>query len=149
MRSIGEKCAVFGIYGKGLDVSRLTFFGLYALQHRGQESSGIASTDGEKIFCYKNNGLVSSVFGEEEIKSLHGHAAVGHNRYSTSSGGDLKHAQPIEVSDGSIVLVHNGNLPTTTQLTDFLKKKGIETSDDSDSKLITEAIYCLTKEGME
>lgn len=149
VKSIGEKCAVFGIYGMGLDVSRLTFFGLYALQHRGQESSGIASTDGNEIFCYKNNGLVSSVFGEEEIKSLHGHAAVGHNRYSTSSGGDLKHAQPIEVSDGSIVLVHNGNLPTTTLLTDFLKKKGIETSDDSDSKLITEAIYCLTKEGME
>jgi amidophosphoribosyltransferase len=149
VKSIGEKCAVFGIYGKGLDVSRLTFFGLYALQHRGQESSGIASTDGEKIFCYKNNGLVSSVFGEEEIKSLKGHAAVGHNRYSTSSGGDLKHAQPIEVSDGSIVLVHNGNLPTTTQLTDFLKKKGIETSEHSDSKLITEAIYCLTREGME
>jgi amidophosphoribosyltransferase len=149
MRSIGEKCAVFGIYGKGLDVSRLTFFGLYALQHRGQESSGIASTDGKKIFCYKNNGLVSSVFGEEEIKSLQGHAAIGHNRYSTSSGGDLKHAQPIEVSDGSIVLVHNGNLPTITQLTDFLKQKGIETSDYSDSKLIAEAIFSLTSEGME
>src|SRR5680860_1905181 len=62
MRSIREKCAVFGVYGKGLDVSRLTFFGLYALQHRGQESSGIASTDGEIIYCHKHNGLVSQVF---------------------------------------------------------------------------------------
>jgi amidophosphoribosyltransferase len=148
MRSIGEKCAVFGIYGKGLDVSRLTFFGLYALQHRGQESSGIASTDGKKIFCYKNNGLVSQVFSEDVIKSLKGHAAVGHNRYSTSSGGDIKHAQPIEVSDGSLVLVHNGNLPTTTQLTNFLKKRGVDTAETSDSKLITEAIYSLTRDGV-
>lgn len=149
MRSIGEKCAVFGIYGRGLDVSRLTFFGLYALQHRGQESSGIASTDGEKIFCYKNSGLVSQVYNEETIKSLTGYIAVGHNRYSTSSGTDLKHAQPIEVADNSIVLVHNGNLPTTTKLVDFLKKRGVEPTNTSDSKLITEAIYCLTGEGME
>ncbi|MCX6728918.1 MAG: amidophosphoribosyltransferase [Candidatus Saccharibacteria bacterium] len=149
MKNIGEKCAVFGIYGKGLDVSRLTFFGLYALQHRGQESSGIASTDGNEIFCYKNNGLVSQVFTEDVIKSLPGHAAVGHNRYSTSSGTDLIHAHPIEVPDGSIVLVHNGNLPTTTQLTDFLKKKGIKTSETSDSTLITEAIYSLTSDGMD
>jgi len=149
MRSIGEKCAVFGIYGKGLDVSRLTFFGLYALQHRGQESSGIASTDGKTIYCYKNCGLVSQVFTEEAIKSLHGHCAVGHNRYSTSSGTDIMHAQPIEVADNSIVLAHNGNLPTTTLLNDFLKKKGVKLTDTTDSKLITEAIYCLTKDGME
>lgn len=149
MRNIGEKCAVFGIYGKGLDASRLTFFGLYALQHRGQESSGIASTDGKKIFCYKHDGLVSQVYKEETIDSLSGHCAVGHNRYSTSSGSSSKHAQPIEVSDNSIVLVHNGNLPTVALLSDFLKKKGIILTDISDSKLITEAIYCLTKEGME
>lgn len=149
VKSIGEKCAVFGIYGKGLDVSRLTFFGLYALQHRGQESSGIASTDGEKIFCYKNNGLVSQVYDEEVIKNLPGYIAVGHNRYSTSSGTDLKHAQPIEVDDGSIALVHNGNLPTTTLLSDFLKKRGVEISEISDSKLITKAIYSLMNDGID
>jgi amidophosphoribosyltransferase len=149
MKSIGEKCAVFGIYGKGLDVSRLTFFGLYALQHRGQESSGIASTDGEKIFCHKHNGLVSQVFSEDVIKSLHGYAAVGHNRYSTSSGTDSMHAQPIEVSDNSLVLVHNGNLPTTTLLNNFLKKRGVKITDTSDSKLITEAIHCLVQDGVE
>ena len=99
MKSIGEKCAVFGIYGKGLDVSRLTFFGLYALQHRGQESSGIASTDGNNIYCYKDNGLVAQVFNEEIIRSLFGHCAIGHNRYSTSSGTDVKHAQPIETAE--------------------------------------------------
>ena len=149
MKSIGEKCAVFGIYGKGLDVSRLTFFGLYALQHRGQESSGIASTDGNNIYCYKDNGLVAQVFNEEIIRSLFGHCAIGHNRYSTSSGTDVKHAQPIETADHSIALAHNGNLPSVKALNSFLKKKGVVLSDVSDSKLITEALYCLTKEGMK
>ena len=149
MESLGEKCAVFGVYGKGLDVSRLTFFGLYALQHRGQESSGIASTDGKKIYCHKNTGLVSQVFNEKIIKGLRGHIAIGHNRYSTSSGGGAEHAHPIEVSDGSFALVHNGNLPSTTLLADFLKKKGVTLPNASDSKIITEALYALTKEGME
>jgi len=149
MRSIGEKCAVFGIYGKNIDVSRLSFFGLYALQHRGQESSGIASTDGNKIYCHKRDGLVSQVYTEEVIQSLPGHCAVGHNRYSTSSGSSSKHAQPIEVTDNSIVLVHNGNLPSVQLLGDFLKKKDVKLTDISDSKLITEAIYCLVKEGLE
>lgn len=148
-RNIGEKCAVFGIYGHNLDVSRLTFFGLYALQHRGQESSGIASTNGKNIYCYKHNGLVSQVYNEEIIRSLFGHCAIGHNRYSTSSGTDSKHAQPIEVSDHSLTLVHNGNLPTTKLLRDFLTKRGVELSDITDSKLITEAIYCLVQDGME
>jgi amidophosphoribosyltransferase len=148
MEDIGEKCGVFGIYGKGLDVSRLTFFGLYALQHRGQESSGIASTDGKNVYCYKHNGLVAQVFNEEIIRSLFGHCAVGHNRYSTSSGTDVKHAQPVEVADRSIVLVHNGNLPTVDLLLNFIKKRGVVLSDISDSKIITEAIWSLMKEGV-
>ncbi|HXK39959.1 MAG TPA: amidophosphoribosyltransferase, partial [Candidatus Paceibacterota bacterium] len=123
--------------------------GLYALQHRGQESSGIASTDGKNIYCYKHNGLVAQVYNEEIIRSLFGHSAIGHNRYSTSSGTDVKHAQPVEVSDHSLVLVHNGNLPSVTSLTNFLKKRGVALSDISDSKLVTEALYCLTKEGMK
>lgn len=149
LENIGEKCGVFGIYGKGLDVSRLTFFALYALQHRGQEGSGISTTDGKKIFCYKNTGLVSQVFNEDIIKTLPGHIAIGHNRYSTSSGAGAEHVQPIEVEDGSITLVHNGNLPSTTMLENFLKKKGVALKNASDSKMITEAIFCLMKEGME
>lgn len=149
MKDIGEKCAVFGIYGRGLDVSRLTFFGLYALQHRGQESSGIASSDGKNIYCYKNNGLVAQVFNEEIVRSLFGHIAIGHNRYSTSSGTGVKHAQPIEVEDHSIVVAHNGNLPSVQLLADFLKKRGVVLTDISDSKMIAEALYCLTKEGMK
>ena len=126
MEKIGEKCGVFGVYGKGLDASRLTFFGLYALQHRGQESSGIATSDGKELFCYKNSGLVSQVFNEKIIEDLPGHIAIGHNRYSTSSGSGVEHAQPIEVSDKSIALVHNGNIPNVKKILDFLKKKNIK-----------------------
>ncbi len=151
MENIGEKCGVFGIYGKGLDVSRLTFFGLYALQHRGQESSGIATSNGEEIFCYKNKGLVSQVFNEKIIGDLSGFIAIGHNRYSTSSGTAIEHAQPIETSDKDIALVHNGNIPDTGKLINFLKEKGNDISDKnySDSKIITEALHILIKEGKE
>jgi amidophosphoribosyltransferase len=148
MKKLGEKCAVFGIYGKGLDVSRLAFFGLYSLQHRGQENSGIATTDGEEIFCHKGIGLVAQVFNEKIIQSLPGHIAVGHNRYSTSSGLGIEYAHPIEVSDKSMTLVHNGNLPSTTLLVNFLKTKGLEFPKASDSMIITEAIHSIVKEGV-
>ncbi|MEI6553383.1 MAG: amidophosphoribosyltransferase [bacterium] len=147
MQKLGEKCAVFGIYGKGLDVSRLAFFGLYSLQHRGQENSGIATTDGEEIFIHKGVGLVAQVFNEKIIQSLPGHIAVGHNRYSTSSGLGVEYAHPIEVADKSLTLVHNGNLPSTTLLENFLRTKGIELPKASDSMIITEAIHTLVKEG--
>ena len=137
---------VWGLW-HGLGRTRLSFFGLYALQHRGQESSGIASSDGKKIYCYKNTGLVSQVFNEKIIKNLPGFMAIGHNRYSTSSGKNVKNAQPIEVSDKSLALVHNGNLPNVSELANFLKKRNIVLKDVSDSKIITEALHCLIKEG--
>ena len=149
MKNLGEKCGVFGVYGKGLDAARLTFFGLYALQHRGQESSGIASSDGEKIYSHKKNGLVSQVFNEVVIEGLLGSMAIGHNRYSTSSGTGEEHAQPIEVSDGSIVLAHNGNLPSVTLLIEFLKEKEVYLEGASDSTLITQALHQLTIEGRD
>lgn len=149
LENLGEKCGVFGVYGNGLDVSRLTFFGLYALQHRGQESSGIATSNGKKISCYKNTGLVSQVFNEKIIENLPGHISIGHNRYSTSSGTGVEHAQPVEVSDGTLVLAHNGNLPSVKKLQIFLKKRKIVLSGASDSTLITEALHCLMKEGKE
>jgi len=148
MEKIGEKCGVFGIYGKGLDVSRLTFFGLYALQHRGQESSGIAVSNGNEIHSYKNSGLVSQVFNEKIIENLTGHIAIGHNRYSTSSGTGLDHAQPILTSDDSLALAHNGNLPSVATLLNFLKRKRITLKDASDSQIITQALSVLIKEGL-
>ncbi len=149
MRSIGEKCGVFGVYGNGLDASRLTFFGLYALQHRGQESSGISSSDGKKMYCYKNSGLVSQVYNEETISGLKGHIAIGHNRYSTAAGTGVEHAQPLLSEDKSIALAHNGNLPSTVKLEIFLKKRGIMRANVSDSELILEGLYSLVKEGMK
>jgi amidophosphoribosyltransferase len=145
MENLGEKCGVFGIYGKGLDVSRLTFYGLFALQHRGQESSGIATADGNRIDCYKNMGLVTHVYNEETITSLKGHIAIGHNRYSTSEGSHLKHAQPIVINN--VALAHNGNLPSVTKLKKFLEDKDIATDDCSDSTLMTKALDYYLQHG--
>jgi len=144
---LGEKCAVFGVYGKGLDVARLSFFGLFALQHRGQESSGIATADGTKIMCHKGMGLVSQVYAEDDIKKLTGHLSVAHNRYSTFGGTSLEHAHPILVNNGEIALVHNGNLPSTTLLEEFLGGKGIDHTGMNDSRMMAEAIGVLVKEG--
>ena len=176
MEPLGEKCAVFGVYGRGLDVSRLSFFGLYALQHRGQESAGIATADGETVTLHKGMGLVSQVFNDELIGSLKGHIAVGHNRYSTTGGSKVKHAQPMLAAgagslqkisyedphpslndsvslcsapdDGAIALVHNGNLPTTNALSDFLRSKNIDPLEFSDSRMIVEAIGVRMREGL-
>ena len=139
MQELSEKCGVFGIYGKNLDVSRLTFFGLFALQHRGQESSGIAVSDGQEIDCYKNEGLVARVYDERVIRSLRGHIAIGHNRYSTSGGIGLQHAQPVVVHN-QIALAHNGNLPSVIALSDFLRSKNVDTSSCSDSEMMAQAI---------
>src|SRR3989344_2707163 len=143
----GEKCAVFGIYDKGVDVSRTAFFGLFALQHRGQESSGIAVSDGERIASHKNIGLVTQVFTEGSIEALSGHIAIGHNRYSTSKSSSLEYAQPF-IADNRIALAHNGNLPSTTALKSFLKFKGIPTEAASDSRLMVDALGWHLKRGL-
>jgi len=147
LENLNEKCGVFGIYGKGMDVSRLTFFGLFALQHRGQESSGIATSDGNHIDCYKNMGLVTHVYNEETIENLKGHIAIGHNRYSTSSGSHVKHAQPIVLRDDLLALAHNGNLPSITALKEFLESKDIPTEDQTDSFLMVRAIGYYMEHG--
>src|SRR3989344_3575314 len=95
MELLGEKCAVFGVYGKDLEVARLSFFGLFALQHRGQESAGIATANGKTMMVHKGMGLVSQVFNDELIGSFRGHIAVAHNRYYTVCGSKVKHAQPL------------------------------------------------------
>src|SRR3989338_7047981 len=146
----GEKCGVFGVYGKGLSVARLTFFGLYALQHRGQESSGIAPSDGTQLYSHIGMGLVSQVFGEEDIEKLVGHIAIRHNRYSTAGGSRIENAQPILVDGGhvgQIALAHNGNLPSAQALIDFLKEMGITVESESDSRLMAEAIAAVARTG--
>ncbi len=113
-----EECGVFGVWAPGEDVARLTYFGLYALQHRGQESAGIATCDGHNILVYKDMGLVSQVFDDGALSSLQGHMAVGHVRYSTTGSSSWENAQPTlgPTGTGTIALAHNGNLTNTAAL---------------------------------
>ena len=114
-----EECGVFGVVAPGRDVSRLCFYALHALQHRGQEAAGIAVADGSQIVVFKDLGLVSQVFDEQTLSSLVGHIAVGHCRYSTTGSTTWENAQPTfaitDVGSG-IALGHNGNLVNTVEL---------------------------------
>jgi amidophosphoribosyltransferase len=113
-----DACGVFGVWAPGEDVAKLTYFGLYALQHRGQESAGIAVSNGRQILVYKDMGLVSQVFDESTLESLKGYLAVGHARYSTTGASTWHNAQPTfrPTENGSIALAHNGNLTNTAEL---------------------------------
>ncbi len=120
-----DACGVFGVWAPGEEVAKLTYFGLYALQHRGQESAGIATSDGRKILIYKDMGLVSQVFNESTLNTLHGHIAVGHTRYSTTGSSSWQNAQPTlgRTSSGTVALGHNGNLTNTAELYRLLKQR--------------------------
>ncbi|MGO1684475.1 MAG: amidophosphoribosyltransferase [Brachybacterium sp.] len=113
-----DACGVFGVFAPGEDVSKLTYYGLYALQHRGQESAGIAASDGSQILVYKDMGLVSQVFDEASLAGLQGHIAIGHTRYSTTGGSVWSNAQPAlgPRPDGTVAMAHNGNLVNTEEL---------------------------------
>src|SRR4030067_1168676 len=113
-----EECGVFGIHGHP-EASHMAHAGLYALQRRGQESAGIASTDGERIIFHKEMGLVADIFSEEILSRLPGHTAIGHVRYSTTGSSELKNAQPLVVDfeSGAIAVAHNGNLVNAQELT--------------------------------
>jgi len=118
-----DACGVFGVWAPGEDVAKLTYFGLYALQHRGQESAGIAVSNGRQILVYKDMGLVSQVFDETTLDSLKGHLAIGHSRYSTTGASTWHNAQPTfrPTADGSIALGHNGNLINTHDLAQLVE----------------------------
>lgn len=113
---------MFGVWAPGEDVAKLTYFGLYSLQHRGQESAGIAVSNGRQILVYKDMGLVSQVFDESTLSSLNGHIAVGHTRYSTTGASTWHNAQPTfkPTATGSVALGHNGNLTNTRELADWV-----------------------------
>ncbi|HEY2550863.1 MAG TPA: amidophosphoribosyltransferase [Streptosporangiaceae bacterium] len=113
-----DACGVFGVWAPGEDVAKLAYFGLYALQHRGQESAGIAASDGRRIVVYKDMGLVAQVFNEPVLSTLRGHLAVGHCRYSTSGSSVWENAQPAfrETVSGGLALCHNGNLINAVEL---------------------------------
>jgi amidophosphoribosyltransferase len=119
-----DACGVFGVWAPGEQVAKLSYFGLYALQHRGQESAGIAVGDGHHIVVYKDMGLVSQVFTEESLEALQGHVAIGHTRYSTTGASVWENAQPTfrSTATGSIALGHNGNLTNTGDLAEILAR---------------------------
>ncbi|HKD75260.1 MAG TPA: amidophosphoribosyltransferase [Ktedonobacterales bacterium] len=138
-----EACGVFGIYAPGQDVARITYFGLFALQHRGQESAGIAVVDGTQLLLHREMGLVSQVFREEEIAALRGHIAIGHTRYSTTGGSVICNAQPIVMEDpqlGPFALAHNGNLANAVALERRLARQGHTLETTSDSEIIAKLL---------
>lgn len=137
-----EACGVFGVYSPGEDVARVTFFGLYALQHRGQESAGIASTNGSRIYLQTGMGLVSQVFDERRLQQLDGHIAIGHTRYSTTGSSTENNAQPflVEGVAGQLALAHNGNAINAEHLQSELIGKGCHFSSSTDSEVIAKLI---------
>lgn len=133
-----EACGVFGVYAPGEDVARITFYGLYALQHRGQESAGIATSDGTSLHVRTGMGLVAQVFDERDLGFLPGHIAIGHTRYSTTGSSRIANAQPIHVAGtgGQLALGHNGNLVNAELLRAELEAEGIEFTSSTDSEVI-------------
>lgn len=137
-----EKCGVVAVYLPGEEAARLTFFALFALQHRGQESAGICTSDGESLHNLTGMGLVTQVFNERDLGKLNGPLAIGHTRYSTTGSSRAVNAQPFVVSGdlGSLALAHNGNVLHTRELRAAVRRHGVEPRTSTDSELIAHLI---------
>jgi amidophosphoribosyltransferase len=151
-----DECGVFGIYAPGHEVSRLSYFALYALQHRGQESAGIAAADrGGNIMTRRELGLVSQVFSENDLRTLRGELAIGHVRYSTTGSNAWENSQPVQRSEGTngssreIALAHNGNLINAVELHDELVERGVTFSSTSDSEIVAALLATHPAERIE
>jgi len=147
-----DECGVYGIYSKDdkIDVAKRSYYGLYALQHRGQESAGIVTYDGIDMHCHKGMGLVSEVFSNETLNKLTGHGAIGHVRYSTAGDSILKNAQPVlgEFKLGSIAIAHNGNLINADIVRELLEDSGCVFQTSIDSEVILNLIARGAKKGV-
>ena len=145
-----DECGVFGVYAPESEVARLTYFALYALQHRGQESAGIATSEAGHIMTLRDLGLVSQVFDESKLRALGGALAIGHVRYSTTGSSAWENAQPIYRSDRrELALAHNGNLINAVELHDELREQGVELRSTSDSELIAALLSTHEAERIE
>jgi amidophosphoribosyltransferase len=151
-----DECGVFGIYAPGHEVSRLSYFALYALQHRGQESAGIAAADrGGQIITRRELGLVSQVFSENDLRTLRGELAIGHVRYSTTGSNAWENSQPVQRSEGThgshreLALAHNGNLINAVELHSELLARGVTFSSTSDSEIIAALIATHPADAIE
>ncbi len=138
---IHEECGIFGVYGHS-EAANLTYLGLYALQHRGQEGSGICSSDGRRLFLEKSRGLVADIFSEKRLRRLPGHISIGHNRYSTAGSSVLRNVQPIVANFalGTLAIAHNGNLVNAIELRESLENEGAIFQSSSDSEVIVHLI---------
>ena len=147
-----EECGVFGVYATTpIDVASITYYGLFALQHRGQESAGIAVANGKEITCYKQMGLVSDVFNETELGKLKGNAAIGHVRYSTTGSSNVQNAQPLvsKFKLGSIAIGHNGNLVNADVIRELLEDGGTVFQTSIDSEVIINLIARGARKGID
>jgi amidophosphoribosyltransferase len=151
-----DECGVFGLYAPGHEVSRLSYFALFALQHRGQESAGIAAADrGGHIMTRRELGLVSQVFGENDLRTLAGELAIGHVRYSTTGSNAWENSQPVQRSEGThgstreLALGHNGNLINAVELHEELLARGVTFSSTSDSEIVAALIASHPAESIE
>jgi amidophosphoribosyltransferase len=143
-------CGVFGIYGHP-EASNLTYLGLHALQHRGQESAGIVTSDGQQLFAHRAMGLVQDAFRQEQLAKLPGRIAIGHVRYSTAGASALKNAQPIAVdyARGSLAVCHNGNLTNADELRAELEARGSIFQSDSDTEVLVHLVALSTQVSIE
>ena len=134
-----EECGIIGIFAPNEDVASMAYFGLHALQHRGQEAAGIAVTDGVSARIHKDVGLVTQVFTPENLAPLKGHYAIGHTRYSTTGSSAARNAQPflIETQHGPLAVAHNGNIVNAGELRNELLRRGVGLSSSSDSEVMT------------
>src|SRR5580704_3993627 len=132
-----EECGVFGVYGHP-EAANLAYLGLYGLQHRGQESAGIVSSNGKSLIAHRGMGLVADIFNEDILRNLEGTSAIGHNRYSTTGSTSLKNCQPlvVEYARGGIAIAHNGNLVNFAELREGLERGGAIFQSSSDSEVI-------------
>ena len=150
-----DACGVFGVWAPGEEVAKLAFYGLYALQHRGQESAGIATSDGQRILVYKDMGLVSQVFTESDLATLPGDLAIGHCRYSTTGSSTWVNAQPTlrPTKYGTLALAHNGNLTNTGELAELVQKLepsvGRDRGATTDTEIMTALISLQNEKNVE
>ena len=145
-RELHEECGVFGIFGVP-DAASLTYYGLHALQHRGQEGAGIVAVDNGTFRRIKGNGLVTEVFNEEKLATLRGDMAIGHVRYTTAGGGGIENVQPFlfRHNSGDFAMAHNGNIVNSTLLRDYLENKGSLFQSSSDSEILAHLIKKETR----
>lgn len=141
IRGLNEECGVFGIWGNQ-DAAHLSYYGLHALQHRGQEGAGIVTTDGNQLQAVRGEGLVNDIFNEEKLRKVNGHAAIAHARYATAGGKGIENVQPLlfRSSTGSLAIAHNGNLVNANHLKQVLERSGSLFNSTSDTEVVVHLI---------